>query len=232
MIHHSGWWHRTSGGAECSQGPRCGLGYTQGGCFGEVCGVQLEGVATPAHPMPFGWACIIPAHPGRRLHLQMVHHLSVTGPSLVANPNRMRCRALSSLLQSPEWRCQPIGRFVGWNASHWGTMSSPQWPHPCAAGCRHRPKARLCIPPPLGVHPGTPMFSIMGAGGHKGVVDTLAVHLHVATRCLVSSLVAMVPPSVNGMTSSHCVMSSSPSPLSAGLKPLHRLPHRVKTCSY
>ena len=74
-------------GADHSQGPRCGLGYTQGGCFGKVCRVQLEGAETPAHSMPFGWACIMPAHPGR-LHPQMVHHLSVAGPSPVADPNR------------------------------------------------------------------------------------------------------------------------------------------------
>ena len=61
------------------------------------------------------------------------------------------------------------------------------------------------------------MFSIVGAGGYKGIVDTMAVHLHAATKCLVSSLVVMVLPSVNGMTSSHYVMSSFP-------KLLHR-PH-------
>ena len=54
------------------------------------------------------------------------------------------------------------------------------------------------------------MFRIVGAGGHKGVVDTLAAHLHADTRCLVNSLVAAVPQSVNGTTSSHHVMSSSP----------------------
>ena len=55
-----------------------------------------------------------------------------------------------------------------------------------------------------------PMFSTVGAGGHMGLVDTLAVDLHADMRCFVSSLVAGVPPSVNGMTSSHHVMSSSP----------------------
>ena len=47
------------------------------------------------------------------------------------------------------------------------------------------------------------MFSIMGAGGHKGTVDTLAVHLHVARKYLPSSSVASGPLSVNGMTSCH-----------------------------
>ena len=86
-------------------------------------------------------------------------------------------------------------------------MSFPQQPQLCTAGHRHRPKARVC-----GVHPtrNCPMFSIVGAGGHKGMVDTLAIHLHTDMRCVASSLVAMVPPSVNGMTSSHHVMSSSP----------------------
>ena len=62
----------------------------------------LKGVETPAHPTHFGWACIMPAHPGRRLHPQMIHRLSVTGPPLAADPNRKRCQALSALLQSPQ----------------------------------------------------------------------------------------------------------------------------------
>ena len=34
------------------------------------------------------------------------------------------------------------------------------------------------------------MFSIVGAGGHKRVADILGVHLHVARKHLMSSLVA------------------------------------------
>ena len=30
----------------------------------------------------------------------------------------------------------------------------------------------------------SPMFNIVGAGGHKGMVDTLAIHLHADMRCL------------------------------------------------
>ena len=54
------------------------------------------------------------------------------------------------------------------------------------------------------------MFNIVETGGHKGTVDTLAVHLHAARKHLASSLVALGPPSVNDTTTNHHVMASSP----------------------
>ena len=55
-----------------------------------------------------------------------------------------------------------------------------------------------------------PMFSTVVVGGHRGIVDTLAICLHMTMRHLVSSLAAVLPPSVSGRRSSHHVMSSSP----------------------
>ena len=104
-----------------------------------------------------------------------------------------------------------MGRFAGCNTLHWGAMFSPLWPHPCTAGHRHRPKTRVCSTPPLGIPQGTVQCSaLLGAGGYNGIVDTLAIHLHIDTRHLVSSLMAAVPPSVSGMTSGHHMMSFSP----------------------
>ena len=54
------------------------------------------------------------------------------------------------------------------------------------------------------------MFSMVGVGGHNWVVATSAVHFHVARKCLVSSLAASEPLSVNGMNNCHHMISFFP----------------------